>query len=468
MKKLLYLFLTVLIYSNSWAKEAYNIKVKINGLPNAPIKLAYYYGDKQYVKQEAATDNNGEVVFKGDTALPSGIYMVVTENSNYFEFLVVEQVFSIVTDYNAETDKTSTTFTETLKATKSPQNTAFFEHNLFIKQKKEEADALKKLLEIYKNNPSKKAEAEDINKKLKELDKEVTDKQTIIIKTFKGKLLSKLLLAAKRPEIPLEITDQTEKYNYYRSHFWDDFDFSFTGLLYSPYYQQRVKEYLENLTVQHYDSVFASCDFIIGLSAKNKEFFKYNLVWMLNAYAKSTTVCFDAVYVRIAQKYYTTGQADWVEAENLKKIIDNANALSASLCGQKAPQIKAKTETYATPSLHSVKAKYTALLLWDADCYTCKKEAKELVKIYADYKDKGFNVYSIDLGTDKEKWEKFSAEESIPWINLQLASISSDVRKDYDVKTTPSIFLLDENKVILYKRIDTKNLVKILDYLFTK
>jgi thioredoxin-related protein len=462
MKKHLLFWVFISLFSFSWAKEAYNIKVKLNGFPSGNIKLAYYYGDKQYIKQEGVTDDKGQIEFKGDTALPTGVYIIFLENETYFEIIVEEQFFTIKADYVADKTLSAAKYTETLTAEKSPQNSRLFEYNLFIKQKKEEAEPLNTLKEIYLKNPAKKADADDIDKKLAVLDAEVETFQNKIIADFKGKMLSKLLLAARRPSIPETITDNNDRFYYYRNRFWEDFDFNFPGLLYSPVYHQRITEYMENLTVSHYDSAFSSADYIIQLGKNNREFFKYNVTWFLNYYAASKTVCFDAVYVKLAKKYYETGLANWVEVENQKKIVDNANSLSACLCGQKAADIKAKTETYATPSLYNVKAKYIALLIWEADCGHCKREVKEIKNIYAAYKDYGFVVYSVELGADKEKWQKYSADEGIAWINLHMSDVLTDVKNDFDARTTPTIIVLDENKTILYKRIDAQNLDKIL------
>lgn len=462
MKKWLLFGVFICLFSFSWAKEAYNIKVKINGFPSGSIKLAYYYGDKQYIKHEGTTDDKGQIVFKGDTALPTGVYIIFLENETYFEILVEEQFFSVEANYIADKTLSVAKYTETLKAEKSPQNSRLFAYNLFIKQKKEETEPLNKLKEIYLKDPAKKADADDIDKKLVLIDAEVEAYQNKIIADFKGKMISKLLLATRRPTLPKKLTDDNEKFYYYRAHFWDDFDFNFPGLIYSPVYHQRIKEYMDNLTVSHYDSAFVSADRIIQLGKNNHEFFKYNVTWFLNYYAASKTVCFDAVYVKIAKKYYESGLADWVEAENQKKIIDNANKLSPCLCGKKAADIKAKTETYATPSMYNVKAKYTVLLFWESDCGHCKREVKEMKNVYAAYKDSGVAVYSVETGMDKEKWQKYSANEGITWINLHNSDISSDVRADFDVRTTPVIIVLDENKTILYKKIDVQNLEKIL------
>lgn len=468
MKKCLLFWVFVCLFSFSWAKEAYNIKVKINGLVSTPVKLAYYFGDKQYIKQEGITDSKGVVVFNGDTALPTGSYIIFFNTGTYFEFLVEEQFFSIETEFVADSTQTTEKFIETLRAEKSPQNNALFEYSRFLKSKRDESDAINKLKEVYEKNPAKKAEAEKLIEQLNKMDEEVAAEQDKIIAAFKGKLLSKMLLASRRPIVPENITDKTEKYLYYRAHFWNDFDFGFAGLLYSNTYHQRLKEYMDNLTVQHYDSLFIAADYVIQLSKNNREFYKYNVTWFLNYYAASKTICFDAVYVALAKKYYESGLADWVEADNLKKIVDNANELSRCLCGQKAADIKTKTETYATPSLYKVNAKYSIVLFWDVDCGNCKREIKELKEIYALYKDSGVMVYSINLATDKEKWQSYSATEGITWINLQIDAINSDVRTDYNIKFTPQLFLLDEHKTLLYKRLDTHTLENILQSLLSK
>src|SRR4028118_1426256 len=80
-------------------KEAFNIKLKVNGLPkDSSIFLAYYYGDKQYIKDTAKVDATGSFAFSGKEALPGGIYMAVLPGRKYFEFIVKEQSFGMETD----------------------------------------------------------------------------------------------------------------------------------------------------------------------------------------------------------------------------------------------------------------------------------------------------------------------------------------------------------------------------------
>ncbi len=62
----------------------YNLQFKINGIPDKTVKLAYYFADKQYLK-DTTVAQNGAFVFRGDEALPGGIYIVILPNNQYFE-----------------------------------------------------------------------------------------------------------------------------------------------------------------------------------------------------------------------------------------------------------------------------------------------------------------------------------------------------------------------------------------------
>src|SRR3954470_18400049 len=77
--------------------KGYDIKVRIVGLKDTVAYLGHHFGDKQYVRDTARVDKDGWVEFKGDTALPGGIYLIVMPGKTYFEILVnnTEQKFTI-------------------------------------------------------------------------------------------------------------------------------------------------------------------------------------------------------------------------------------------------------------------------------------------------------------------------------------------------------------------------------------
>jgi hypothetical protein len=64
----------------------------------------------------------------------------------------------------------------------------------------------------------------------------------------------------------------------------------------------------------------------------------------------------------------------------------------------------------------------------------------------------------------KEEWLKFIEEQELDnWINGWDPYNQSNYRHYYDIKSTPSIYLLDKNKNIIGKRIDVETVEKILE-----
>ena len=85
----LLLLFTFTAFAGSQSK-GYDIKLTVKNLSNSKLILAYYYGDKQYIKDTLNIDSKGVCVLKADTNLPAGIYLAVFPalGNKYFEFIV--------------------------------------------------------------------------------------------------------------------------------------------------------------------------------------------------------------------------------------------------------------------------------------------------------------------------------------------------------------------------------------------
>lgn len=94
-----------------------------------------------------------------------------------------------------------------------------------------------------------------------------------------------------------------------------------------------------------------------------------------------------------------------------------------------------------------VKGKKIVLLdFWASWCAPCRKEGENVKAIYADFKDKGFDVLGISLDTDKAKWQKAIEEEGYEWAQVSdLLGFKSPICKQYDINGIPALFLLDGN-----------------------
>jgi peroxiredoxin len=118
--------------------------------------------------------------------------------------------------------------------------------------------------------------------------------------------------------------------------------------------------------------------------------------------------------------------------------------------------------------LYDVKAKYTVMIFWDHGCGHCKKEIPKLVEQYnSKLKAKGVQVYAIETEDKPKEWKQFIKEHKLNWINVCEPDDykRAVTKKIYDIYSTPVIYLLDENKIIKAKRIDSEQIVNIVDML---
>jgi thiol-disulfide isomerase/thioredoxin len=240
-------------------------------------------------------------------------------------------------------------------------------------------------------------------------------------------------------------------------------------LLRTPVLDQRINYFKEKLTVQTPDSINQALDYLLKKLEPAKESYRYYLSSFINEYAKSKIVGFDAVYVHLALEYYGKGKAPWIDGENLAEIVDNAKKLEPILVGKKAPDITVYQEDGTPVTLSKIESKYTVLLFWASDCGHCKKSMPEIISFYEKYKDKGVELLAVctkHREKAKDCWEYIKDREGMEqWINANDEFHKSGFRFKYNVESTPQIFILDENKNILVKRIGSEQLDEVIQEL---
>jgi hypothetical protein len=62
-----------------------------------------------------------------------------------------------------------------------------------------------------------------------------------------------------------------------------------------------------------------------------------------------------------------------------------------------------------------------------------------------------------------DKWKAYIRENNLNWINVADPKLQNNFRQEFDILTTPQIFILDKDKKIVAKKIDEDNMEKILD-----
>lgn len=457
------------------------ISFTIPQLADSTVNLVRYQGVKMYYADTAKADKNGNFVFDNSWVQKPGMYMLMTKGQKTMEVIVNNENFHLTTDYN--------NMVGARKFKNSVENTAFYAYIDFLSPRMKKKGELDAALSKTEDD----AEKEKIKKDLSALDKEVKEYQASMVEKHKGTLFSeiiKLNMEVPLPDAPKDAEDEKIWLrNYYVSHYWDNVNLRNDANARMAGYQKKLDYLFDNVLVKNPDSLIDYADRLIAKLDPKSEMFKLTVVNLTSKYQNHKIMCLDAVFVHLALKYYKGGFAWWMNAESNKKLIERAEAMAPNICGESIHNIKLKDTADNWPALYDINAEYTILIFWAADCGHCKKEVPQIKKAYDEWKVDGINVevYAVASKTDKD-WYKFITENKLTWINVGVPekiysdqgyvnevvrSGKSDLKSlnyhdTFDIYKTPTIYVLDKDKKIIGKNLESEGLDKYLRQLNDK
>ncbi len=466
----------VLLFAGQGFAAGYKIKTQVVGLKDTTLLLGHHFGKKKYVVDTIKVDSKGVGTFTGDTLLNGGIYLVILPSMNYFELLIdKDQEFEIKTD--------TADLVKNLSFKGSDDNVEFLNYQNFmvVKQKRsaEIREELKKLEGRDTLNPKKK-EKEEIDAQRAALkteheaiDKEITAYWDNIINSPKKTLLASVLKAMKEIDVPDApkndkgvITDSTFQFRYYREHFFDNVDFSDARLLRTPILESKIDAFFKKAVVPIPDSLVPATDQVIALSRKNDEVFKYVVQYLFNQYNDNKIMGMDRVFVSIAEKYYLSGEASWAKDDSvfMSKVNDRVFKIKPNLIGEIAPELRLYNDKNQIVSLHSIKADYLIVYFFEPGCGHCKKIIPQMYEMYLKMDTTKVKLVLIDTQVDVKEWEEFRTKHNLVHaINLYDPYQFTNFRNLYDVYSTPTPYVLDNDKRIIAKRIGPETIVEFID-----
>ena len=162
--------------------------------------------------------------------------------------------------------------------------------------------------------------------------------------------------------------------------------------------------------------------------------------------------------------------SDEVKDHTLGKLLkENIAKMSKTDVGAKAESFKAPTPNGETLSLEDAMGKLTLIDFWASWCKPCRLENPNVVSVYNDYKDKGFNIISISLDKNKRSWEKAIKDDNMDWYHISnLKYWSEPIAKAWGVRSIPATFLIDEEGIIVAKNLRGNALRNKVDEILTQ
>lgn len=149
-----------------------------------------------------------------------------------------------------------------------------------------------------------------------------------------------------------------------------------------------------------------------------------------------------------AQRYLAMyGKTDPQASAALQEQIDRVNAFAV---GGEAPDFTQNMPDGKSLTLSELRGRYVLIDFWASWCGPCRRENPHVVKLYDQYKDKGFTVLGVSLDRDQERWLKAIEADNLTWYQVSdLKGWSNSVAQLYGVRSIPHTVLLDpEGKIV--------------------
>ena len=462
---LLSLFFSLSLY----AQEGYEIKITLKPFKNQFVYLGHYYGKQLPIIDSVKLNEKSEGIFKGSKKLGGGIYLIgYPDKSGNFEILIDKnQRFSIMADAG---NPTGVSFQQ------SPENAEFKAYQLFMSTNGRLADSLNKLRMSTTGQDSM-----DLAGQLEALNKKIRDYRIGIMTRSPDSYLTTLLKAMREPEVPVNDpaakTDSLFAYKYFKNHYWDGVNFYDDRLLRTPFFEGRIDRYFEQLVYPSADSVISEIDYMLAFAGASPEMERFLLLKFTNRYLNQKLMWEDAVFVHLFDKYYSNKNYSWLNEQSKKIITDRAYSLMANITGKPAADIELKDTAGKMVSLYDIPAAYTVIAIWDPTCGHCKEVIPQLDSAYhARWKSLGLKMFGLAKETDGKKsdWTTFIKDHQLfDWTHVYYSKEEDAARINagipgysqlYDVQSFPTLYLLDQDKRIIGKKLTVNQIDEILAY----
>ena len=112
-------------------------------------------------------------------------------------------------------------------------------------------------------------------------------------------------------------------------------------------------------------------------------------------------------------------------------------------------------------------SKLVMLYFWSASDAAQKMFNQDMLKgLYAQYHDKGFDIYQVSLDPDKGTWARVVKDQQLPWTNVcDARGANSPYAFQYNVQTVPAVYMIKDGELVDGQAMDDKSVHNIIQKL---
>ena len=403
-----------------------NIDVKINDINDTVLYLVKYKSDKSIIVIDSSTVVKGNKIFKQSSNYPEGIYILADSKQNpIFElFLGKDQKFTV--------NVGDLTRNETYIIKGAKETSDYFDiyartnyNRLYIK-------ALESEMEYFPDN-ARKIDSIKLNHNEYLESIKIKDRNSFI-RTYIG--FNKEII------VPQEYKDNFEQCII--DHYFDDISFRDVRILNTRLLKNKLDDYFNNyMSKQSTDVILQKIDYLINQTTAGyrdipQDLLDHNVRDYILWYLYSKYFDNDIIYTHLSDVYFSKLTINNLTENIRNEIVKRANILRKITIGRLAPTFTYIDDEGEQIDLLKIDSKNTILFFYKPDCQKCIREKRILGLIKNRQKD--LTVLYINISEDN------------------YSNVSQDIINQYDIATTPTIYVLDNDKRIIAKNIKAEEI----------
>lgn len=257
----------------------------------------------------------------------------------------------------------------------------------------------------------------------------------------------------KLPEVPLLLTDSAEISKYIALHYWDNYDFNDTTLIHrSSNCEELFVNFIGLLQKEPIDIASRSIKTMMQKAQTNSTVFScFMTLSERYLYNPTSPVRNDEFYIPALEVIVSSKLID--ESHKIRPLYQLKMARKNRV-GTKATDLNFILPQGKSQRIYEINSMFTLLYFYNPDCHTCREillkmeNSAMLTKLTA---NKTLKIVAIDTNGDNEEWLKYKTLIPDSWINGWDKSQEINSGNKYDLKASPTFYLLDKNKIIVLK-----------------
>jgi len=455
----------------------FEIEISAPQLINRPLKLLNYFNERHYLIDSVMLSDEGTGVLKKDRKLQEGLYLILIDSTWRFTLLIGdEQVFHLAID--------TVDLIMNMRVEGSMQTEAYFTYAQFITKQKRAVQQISKeeqVLVLPEKASKKEKEKMELKKKSlihqkDSINQLVFSFQTDFFEKHKDDWVGKYFKginpvdANKGPfPFPNNSQERYQQFLYIKNHYFDNVDLSDLRFWYTDFFPLMIEKYIKNYVEPPADSLANAASSLVAkvLNGGNTNCFRLMLSKLFNYAIQSDLMGMENVWAKLAEDYYLNGMVADFDSTQYDNLLSEYTKIKYNRIGMKAQNLHMMDSIGNPVELYQVAKRYTLIYFYEPTCSHCKKMTPEMYnEVYLKFRDKGLEVFCVNTMTDRREWMRMINEGKLTdWINVWDVGRTSHFWEYYNTSTTPSTYLINENKMIIAKKLDVAGWNRLLSNL---